>query len=109
MSVSAAHQTRELSGTATQVGAALRMASNTPGPNATLQYTLSKAARVTLRVYDVQGRMVRSLVDQDAAPGTFRAEWNGATENGTSAARGVYFVRMTTDGGAGETKRVILQ
>lgn len=100
---------RELRNGGAAAGAALRMASITPGPNPVLQYSLEKAARVTLRVYDIQGRMVRSLVDQDAAPGTFRAEWDGGADNGASAARGVYFVRMTAAGQTVDTRKVILQ
>ncbi len=105
----AALPARDLRNTGASAGAALRMASTTPGPNAVLQYSLEKASRVTLRVYDIQGRMVRSLVDQDAAPGTFRAEWDGGADNGANAARGVYFVRMTAAGQTVDTRKVILQ
>ena len=89
-------------------GAGLRMASRNPGPDAALQYSLAKPAHVTLRVYDVQGRVVRSLVDQDADAGTFRAEWDGGTEGGSKAARGVYFLRMTADGQPVGTRKVML-
>jgi flagellar hook assembly protein FlgD len=73
-----------------------------------LQYTLPANARVSLRVYDAQGRVVRTLVDQDAAAGSFRATWDGLTDGGTAAARGMFFARLTADGRAVDTRKIVL-
>jgi hypothetical protein len=105
---SPASPTRVL-GTASQGAASLRIVSSDPGSRATLQYALPRDARVSLRVYDVQGRMVRTLVDQDAASGTFRATWDGRTDAGTMAARGIFFARLAVDGQASDTKKVVVQ
>ena len=94
----------------TSMGSAnLRIASASPATSVDLQYTLSNRSRVSLRIYDVQGRLVRTLVDQDAAPGTFRARWDGFTDGGTSAGRGVFFARMTTDGTVMDSKKVVIE
>jgi flagellar hook assembly protein FlgD len=74
-----------------------------------LQYALPRNAKVSLRVYDPQGRMVRTLVDQDAAAGTFRASWDGLTDSGTATARGVFFARLVVDGQTMDTKKVVVQ
>jgi len=55
-----------------------------------LEYSLPSRARVSLRLFDVQGRAVRTLVDQDAAAGSFRAAWDGRTDSGSAAGRGIY-------------------
>jgi hypothetical protein len=78
------------------------------GAGAGLQYTLEHPARVTLKVYDVQGRSVRTLVDQEAAAGTFRARWDGRDQAG-NALRGVFFARLTTDGKGLETRKLVLR
>jgi hypothetical protein len=88
---------------------ALRVMSQNPGPGAVLQYALPRSAKVSLRVYDPQGRMVRTLVDQDAAAGTFRASWDGLTDSGTATARGVFFARLVVDGQTMDTKKVVVQ
>jgi flagellar hook assembly protein FlgD len=94
----------------TQTGSAsLRIASANPSTSVDLQYTLASRARVSLRIYDVQGRLVRTLVDQDAAPGSFRARWDGFTDAGTSAGRGVFFARMTADGAVMDSKKVVIE
>ena len=87
----------------------MRVASRNPASAPVLQYSLERSARVSLRVYDVQGRAVRTLVDQDAAPGTFRATWDGRDDGGAATGRGIYFVRFTADGRTIDTRKVILE
>ena len=61
-----------------------------------------------LEVFDVQGRAVRTLIDQDAAAGTFVASWDGRTDSGTRATGGVYFARLTA-GSQVTSRRIVLQ
>jgi hypothetical protein len=91
------------------MGTTLRIMSQNPGSHAVLEYALPHSAKVSLRVYDPQGRMVRTLVDQDAAAGTFRASWDGLTDEGHSAARGVFFARLVVNGQTLDTKKVVVQ
>ena len=87
---------------------ALHITGRNPGAGALLQYTLESPARVSLRVYDVQGRPVRTLIDQDAAAGMFRAAWDGRNEQGT-ALRGVFFARLSANGRSLETRKVVIE
>jgi flagellar hook assembly protein FlgD len=64
---------------------------------------------VSLRIYAANGRLVRTLVDQDAAAGDFRATWDGRDEAGASLARGVYFARYMTDGKVADDRKLILE
>ena len=80
-----------------------------PSTATSLEYSVANAGRVKLAVYDVQGRLVRSLVDQDAAAGTFSASWDGRTMGGARAARGLYFARYSVGGLVVDTKRILLQ
>ena len=50
----------------------------------------SDEGRVVVEVFDVAGRRVETLVDQDLAAGRYRATWNGG-----GAVPGVYFVRLS--------------
>jgi hypothetical protein len=89
-------------------GPALSLLSSTPGATATLQYSLESPARASLRVYDVQGRGVRTIIDQDAAPGLFRARWDGRDEQG-NALKGVFFARLTANGKAIDTRKLVIE
>ena len=88
---------------------ALSLSSRNPGRGAVLQYSLPENARVSLQVFDAQGRVVRTLVDQDAAAGTFRATWDGAGDSGQALARGLFFARLTAGGKVVDTKKLVLE
>ena len=51
---------------------------------------------ITLAVYDVAGRLVRTLVDDVQTAGQKRATWDGRDSRGESAASGIYFYRLKT-------------
>lgn len=70
---------------------------------------MARAGRVSLKVYDLQGRELRTLVDQDAAAGTFRAQWDGRTENGSNAGKGVFFARFTVDRRIVDQRKLVLE
>ncbi|MBI4719695.1 MAG: T9SS type A sorting domain-containing protein [Chitinivibrionia bacterium] len=76
-------------------------------PATRISYDLAAGAHVSLCVYDVNGSLVRTLVDQSKEPGTFAATWDGENENGEIVASGVYFYRLKA-GDFIETKRMIL-
>jgi len=73
-------------------------------PTTTIAYTLATPGRVTVRVHDAAGRIVRTLVDGKRTAGEHATVWDGRTDAGERAASGVYFVRMdvgaSADGGA---------
>jgi hypothetical protein len=53
---------------------------------------------ITAVVYDVQGRRVRTVVDEPFEPGNFEVVWDGRTDQRREAGPGVYFVRMMANG-----------
>ncbi len=86
----------------------MRIQGANPGTGGRLEFAVPTASRVTLRLYDVQGRAVRTLVDQDAAPGAFVARWDGRSDDGARMGRGVYFARLVA-GGQTTEKKVVLE
>ena len=85
----------------------LRVLGANPGAGSRLEFNLAAPTRVTLRVYDLQGRAVRTLVDQDAAAGTFAAQWDGYADDGARMGRGVYFARLIAGTQTTEKKLVL--
>jgi flagellar hook assembly protein FlgD len=57
----------------------------------------------------VQGRVVRTLFDRDAAAGTFRATWDGRGDDGARQTRGVFFARLTQDGRVLDTRKLVIE
>jgi hypothetical protein len=67
----------------------------------------SGGALVDLSIYDVSGRLVRTLVDSHRGAGRWSATWNGEDDRGARVASGVYFYRMSA-GAFVETRKMIL-
>jgi hypothetical protein len=86
----------------------MRLSGANPASASRLEFSIAEASHVTLKVYDVQGRTIRTLLDQDAAAGSFVARWDGATDSGARAQQGIYFVRLSA-GGKTTEKKVVLQ
>ena len=55
------------------------------------------AATVTLVVYDLLGRRVRTLVDEEHLnPGPHALSWNGRDDQGQRVGAGIYFLKLST-------------
>jgi flagellar hook assembly protein FlgD len=64
---------------------------------------------VSLKVYDVSGRLVRVLVDGNREAREYEAEWDGTNGRGERAASGVYFYHLTTAEARHIRKAVLLR
>jgi hypothetical protein len=64
-----------------------------------MSYQLAQATRVSLKVYDISGRLVKSLSDGNEIkePGYYTVSWDGQDDLGRKVPAGVYFVRFDTD------------
>lgn len=78
----------------TPVPAATYLAQNYPNPfrrSTSITFGLAEEADVSLRVYDVQGRLVRVLADGRRDARVYEVEWDGRDNAGERVASGVYF------------------
>lgn len=75
------------------------MAKSYPNPfteRVALSYGLKEAGPVSLQVYDVQGRLVREVLNRSEAAGYKLAQWDGRDDAGHEVGSGLYFVRLQT-------------
>jgi predicted nucleotidyltransferase len=98
-----------VSGNALPTSFALR--NNIPNPfnpNTTIRYDLPESAPVSLRIYDVAGRLVKTLRGGGVEPpGFHKVVWSGRDNAGQRVASGVYFYRLDA-GEYSETKKMVL-
>jgi hypothetical protein len=91
----------------------LAFASSIPNPFAvstTITYGIPAGAdnaRVTLKVYDITGRLVRTLVNSSRPSGLHHVTWDGRDRKGRRVASGIYFCRLAT-GRQAVTERIVL-
>jgi alpha-tubulin suppressor-like RCC1 family protein len=76
-------------------------------PITTIEYDVPTASQVRLQIFDLRGRLVRSLVDHPLGVGRHKAQWNGTDDRGSGVASGVYFCQMEA-GSFRETRRMTL-
>lgn len=92
-------------------GASARLLAAYPNPfnpRTTLSFDLARAGTVSLFVYDLSGRVVEVLLDQEVAQaGRNEVVWRGVDETGRGLSSGVYFYRLDA-GEYSETKRMVL-
>jgi len=91
----------QISGVPSNLPAAFRLWQNRPNPfnpSTIITFDLPVSMRVNLRIYDVSGRLVRTLVaGESMAAGSREKLWNGRDDTGRQVATGVYFYRLTAD------------
>ncbi|PJA74671.1 hypothetical protein CO151_08745 [bacterium CG_4_9_14_3_um_filter_65_15] len=60
-------------------------------PKVTVSYNMPKRGHVTVKIFNIRGELVRTLVDDVMDAGTQSVDWNGTSNSGSSVASGVYF------------------
>ncbi len=76
-------------------------------PTTTIKFRIASPGHVTLRVYDILGRLVASLVNQNKTAGNYSVVWNGRNEFDQAVSSGIYFYRMKANDFI-QTKKMIL-
>jgi len=77
-------------------------------PSTTISFALPEDGRARVQVFDLSGRLVRTLADRAFDAGTHALTWDGKDDRGAPAASGVYFLRMESAGNARDTAKVVL-
>ena len=88
------------------------LAQNFPNPfnpETTIQFDLAAEMTVSLRVYDITGQVVRTLVSANRSAGTYTELWNGTNEQGVKVGSGVYFYELKAGAFSSKKKMTLLQ
>jgi len=102
--------TYETPGQSSSLPTAYALEANSPNPfnpSTVIHYGLPVASRVEIRIFDVRGALVRTLVSAFQTAGAKSIAWDGRADNGARLASGVYFCKMTS-AGFEKTRKMIL-
>jgi len=79
-------------------------------PVTRITYSVKDAGRVTIEVYNVAGKVVRTLLDTDVEAGAAgHVDWDGRARSGEQCASGVYFYRIAAPGFTRSHKMIMLK
>jgi len=94
------------------VPSAYKLAQNFPNPfnpSTTIKFDMKAKGLVTLKIYNVAGELVRTLVDEVKDAGSYSVPWNGKNDRGSAVASGIYFYKMDTKSFSQTKKMVMLR
>ncbi len=89
-----------------------RLFQNEPNPfnpRTSIKFSLAQNGPVQILIYDVNGRLVRTLVDGKREAGTHSAVWDGTNDSGHKVGSGVFWAQMKAGSYASNKKMVILK
>ena len=78
-------------------------------PVTKISFELPTSSRVRLRIFDVRGNEVRTLVSGEMPFGSHTVTWNGADDHGRAVSSGVYFYRIEAEGFAATQKMMLVK
>ncbi|MDP8211076.1 MAG: C25 family cysteine peptidase [Candidatus Stygibacter australis] len=79
-------------------------------PKTRIPFSISQSAEnVTLRVYNMKGQIIRTLINQPSGPGNYQIVWDGKDDNGNEVASGIYFSNLSVDGEKQTRKMVMIK
>ncbi|MBI4727451.1 T9SS type A sorting domain-containing protein [candidate division TA06 bacterium] len=87
-----------------------KLGQNTPNPfkqRTMISYQLPKAGQVSLKIYNINGQLVKTLVDRVQRAGEHSVKWDGRDESGQAVASGVYLYQIKA-GKQGNIKKMII-
>jgi len=76
-------------------------------PSTAIDFRTARAGHARLRVFDLSGRLVASLVDSVLPAGAHSVRWTGVNQHGLPVGSGVYLYRLRA-GGETQTKRMVI-
>jgi len=89
---------------------AIRKAFPNPfNPSTKIEFSVPKEAPVAVRIFDIQGRHVSTLVQKSMSPGVYRVAWNGKNDRGEALGSGVYFAQIQSGGSKQSVRLTMLK
>ncbi len=95
-----------------QVPLVLKLHDNYPNPFnpiTNIAFDLPRASHVSLRVFDIAGRLVKTIVDQELSAASHRVVWDGTDNGSRRMASGIYYYQLVTDEKAITRKMTLLK
>jgi hypothetical protein len=94
----------------TEIPVKFEMSQNYPNPfnpYTKFDFSIAKQSDVVIKIYDISGREVRTLVNEKLDAGIYKADWNSLDNSGAYVSSGVYFYRIVA-GNYTESRKMIL-
>ncbi|MCK4328982.1 T9SS type A sorting domain-containing protein [candidate division WOR-3 bacterium] len=88
------------------------LSQNYPNPargKTVIRYSIPKSSNVSLKIYDICGRLVKTIIDERKPAGYYRVTWDGKDNKDNPVSNGVYFARLVAGDNSASRKLVIVK
>ena len=96
----------------TTLPSSYELSQNYPNPfnsSTTIQYRLPERTNVSLKIYSVLGKEIKTIVHQQQETGEYHVSWNGTDDAGFDVGSGVYFLRFQANNYINTKKLIYLK
>lgn len=77
-------------------------------PTTNIPFRIFRKAKVKISIFDLNGKLVKTVLDSSLPAGSHTAIWNGTNAAGKAQASGIYFYRLKVDESAADTMQMLL-
>jgi hypothetical protein len=102
----------DVTGNKTELPTKFSLMANQPNPfksNTEIRYSLPIAGEVLLKIYDVSGTLIKTLVNEHLNAGYYSSKWDGTNDLNQKVASGIYFYELRTDNSKSQKKMIVLR
>lgn len=78
-------------------------------PSTKIEYSVQQAGKVNIKIYNMLGQEVRTLVDEEKQRGDYSVVWDGKNDNGEEVASGAYFYQLRVGDYVSSKKMIVLK
>ncbi len=78
-------------------------------PETTINFSIHKPEEVELKIYNIKGQLVKTLIDEKIEPGVHKVIWKGRNNNNKQVASGVYFIKLKASTNTDIRKTILLK
>jgi len=80
-------------------------------PNTTIEYNIENSGQVSLKIYDIMGRLVKTLVNEykESGRSNYQVIWDGKDNAGQQVSAGLYLYSLKSNGRADHAKMVLMK
>jgi len=78
-------------------------------PETSINFNLKKDSKVSLKVFNVRGQLIKTLIDEQLVTSIYDVVWNGKNDSGTPVSSGVYLYKLQADTESAVKKCILLK
>lgn len=95
----------------TDIPKKINLSQNYPNPfnpQTQISFDLPATQKINLKIYDVSGKLIKTLIDEEKEAGYHSVRWNGTDEVGEAVSSGVYIYKLESDNGFSQARQMLL-